>query len=132
MWLAVNEETVTLLDVSSMQSVARVPYSAVVTFGGCQDDLMVVLNNCDIQGPGTQKMLFALPKPKVMIHIAKKNWLKLEPIFLFDLGTDSGTDAAYCRLHERSGLRPAQYSERDADPAGIATLWSEQDKRERQ
>jgi hypothetical protein len=48
-----------------MQSVARVPYSAVVTFGGCQDDLMVVVNNCDIQGPGTQKMLFSLPKPKV-------------------------------------------------------------------
>ena len=68
MWLAVNEETITLLDVTSMQSVARVPYSAVVTFGGCQDDLMVVVNNCDIQGPGTQKMLFALPKPKVVFE----------------------------------------------------------------
>ncbi len=68
MWLAVNEETITLLDVTSMQSVARVPYSAVVTFGGCQDDLMVVVNNCDIQGPGTQKMLFALPKPKVIFE----------------------------------------------------------------
>lgn len=64
-WLAVNEEAITLLDATSMQSVARVPYSAVVTFGGCQDDLMVVVNNCDIQGPGTQRMLFALPKPKV-------------------------------------------------------------------
>lgn len=65
-WLSVNEETITLLDVSSMQSVARVPYSAIVTFGGCQDDLMVVVNNCDIQGPGTQRMLFSLPKPKVL------------------------------------------------------------------
>ena len=65
-WLSVNEETITLLDVSSMQSVARVPYSAIVTFGGCQEDLMVVVNNCDIQGPGTQRMLFSLPKPKVL------------------------------------------------------------------
>ena len=66
-WLAVNEETITLLDVSSMQSVARVPYSAIVTFGGCQEDLMIVVNNCDIQGPGTQRMLFSLPKAKVNI-----------------------------------------------------------------
>jgi hypothetical protein len=66
-WLAINEETITLLDVMSMQSVARVPYSAIVTFGGCQEDLMVVVNNCDIQGPGTQRMLFALPKPKVYL-----------------------------------------------------------------
>ncbi len=64
-WLAVNEEAITLLDMTTMQSVARVPYSAVVTFGGCQDDLMVVVNNCDIQGPGTQRMLFSLAKPKV-------------------------------------------------------------------
>ena len=70
-WLAVNEETITLLDVSSMQSVARVPYSAIVTFGGCQDDLMVVVNNCDIQGPGTQRMLFSLAKPKVLRHSIK-------------------------------------------------------------
>merc|ERR1712071_236624 len=41
-------------------------YSAIVTFGGCQDDLMVVVNNCDIQGPGTQRMLFSLAKPKIL------------------------------------------------------------------
>ena len=66
-WLAVNEDAITLLDVPTMQQVARVPYSSVVTFGGCQDDLMVVVNNCDIQGPGTQRMLFALAKPKVRV-----------------------------------------------------------------
>ena len=83
-WLAVNEETITLLDVTSMQSVARVPYSAVVTFGGCQDDLMVVVNNCDIQGPGTQKMLFALPKPKVFA-IASRHQRASFDFFFFQM-----------------------------------------------
>ena len=108
-WLAVNEETITLLDVTSMQSVARVPYSAVVTFGGCQDDLMVVVNNCDIQGPGTQKMLFALPKPKVFA-IASRHQRASFDIFFFS-NVDIGIDAAHSRLHERSRLRSAQHTE---------------------
>lgn len=94
-WLAINEETITLLDVTSMQSVARVPYSAVVTFGGCQDDLMVVVNNCDIQGPGTQKMLFALPKPKVRLSLS--NSQSENSHFTADLlgnAIDIGTDTA--------------------------------------
>ena len=92
--MAVNEEAITLLDTTTMQSVARVPYSAVVTFGGCQDDLMVVVNNCDIQGPGTQRMLFSLAKPKVSTYGIKIVELNIQKT-CFDC-LDSGTDAAHC------------------------------------
>ena len=125
-WLAVNEETITLLDVTSMQSVARVPYSAVVTFGGCQDDLMVVVNNCDIQGPGTQKMLFALPKPKVFAIASRHQKHRLT--FFFS-NVDIGIDAAHSRLHERSRLRSAQHTERYFVEIGFSSFGAQQNQR---
>jgi len=43
----------------------RYPYSSIVTFGGCQDDFMLVVSA--EEGAGSQKLLFALSKPKVKI-----------------------------------------------------------------
>ena len=63
-WMAVCEDGLTLLETGAMQPLVRISYESVVTFGGCQEDFMVVLST--EEGPaGTQKMLFALPKPRV-------------------------------------------------------------------
>uniref|UniRef100_A0A8L0DSG5 Pleckstrin homology domain containing, family H (with MyTH4 domain) member 1 n=1 Tax=Oncorhynchus mykiss TaxID=8022 RepID=A0A8L0DSG5_ONCMY len=43
-------------------------YQSVITFGGCRDDLMVVVSQTKEQGGGkksVEKLVFALPKPKV-------------------------------------------------------------------
>lgn len=63
-WVAVAEESVTLLELGTMQPLARYPYTSVLTFGGCQDDFMLVVNSDE--GLGSQKLLFALSKPKVV------------------------------------------------------------------
>ena len=57
-WVAIGEDAVTLLDLETMSTLVRHPYSEIVTFGGCQDDLMLVVNP-------HQKLIFALSKPKV-------------------------------------------------------------------
>lgn len=44
-WLAVSEDGVSLLDQHSMQLLARYSYDNVVTFGGCQDDFMLVVTS---------------------------------------------------------------------------------------
>ncbi|XP_033611575.1 uncharacterized protein CG43867 isoform X4 [Cryptotermes secundus] len=64
LWLVVNEDSVTLLELASMQAIAKYPYSAIVTFGGCQDDFMLVVSA--EEGAGSQKLLFALSKPKIL------------------------------------------------------------------
>lgn len=63
-WLAVTEDAVTLLDLAGMQPLARYSYTAVLTFGGCQDDFMLVVSA--EEGLGSQKLLFSLSKPKVI------------------------------------------------------------------
>ena len=86
-WLAVNEDGVSLLDQHSMQLLARYSYDNVVTFGGCQDDFMlVVTSDTDLpllplpptkhrynhsdrasseDSSGTTKLLFNAGKPQV-------------------------------------------------------------------
>lgn len=71
-WLAVSEESVTLLDFITMQTLERYPYSVVVTFGGCRDDFMLVVSQSEPEagrGEGaqvTERLLFSMPKPKVL------------------------------------------------------------------
>ena len=62
-WLAASQEGISLLELSSMQVMASYSYLQVLTFGGCQDDFMLVINTDD--GMRSQKLLFALSKPKV-------------------------------------------------------------------
>ncbi|XP_055915617.1 uncharacterized protein CG43867 isoform X3 [Eupeodes corollae] len=69
-WLAVSEDALNVLELSSMAPLARYPYTSVMTFGGCQDDFMLVVGNDDnLVTPGItneQKLLFAMSKPKIL------------------------------------------------------------------
>ena len=91
-WLAVNEDGVSLLDQHSMQLLVRYSYDSVVTFGGCQDDFMLVVSAVDYMSAdahqltaikkfnnhssnrgssedssGTTKLLFHAGKPQVLL-----------------------------------------------------------------
>lgn len=66
-WLAVAEDALSVLELSSMAQLARYPYSSVMTFGGCQDDFMLVVGTEDTLAPNhEQKLLFAMSKPKIL------------------------------------------------------------------
>ncbi|KNC25192.1 Uncharacterized protein FF38_08264, partial [Lucilia cuprina] len=68
-WLAVSEDALNVLELSSMAPIARYPYTSVMTFGGCQDDFMLVVSNEDTLascGTQEQKLLFAMSKPKIL------------------------------------------------------------------
>lgn len=66
-WLAVSEDSLNVLELSTMAPLARYPYSSVMTFGGCQDDFMVVVGADDTLAPHSdQKLLFAMSKPKIL------------------------------------------------------------------
>lgn len=66
-WLAVAEDALSVLELSSMAPLARYPYSSVMTFGGCQDDFMLVFGTEDTLAPNhEQKLLFAMSKPKIL------------------------------------------------------------------
>ncbi|CAG9859770.1 unnamed protein product [Phyllotreta striolata] len=64
-WLAVNEDAITVLDLATMQQRVRYPYTNVLTFGGCQEDFMLVVTQNDQQQP-SQKLIFSLSKPKIL------------------------------------------------------------------
>ena len=107
LWVAVGEDAVTLLDLETMSPLVRHPYSEVVTFGGCQDDLMLVVNP-------HQKHLFSLSKPKVriaptallLLPTARGVFVSIRAFIFFCsfhfLFKDFTIDSAHCRLHERS------------------------------
>lgn len=62
-WLTASEDGISVLELSTMQVISSYMYSQVLTFGGCQDDFMLVINTED--GLRSQKFLFSLSKPKV-------------------------------------------------------------------
>jgi len=80
LWMAINEDGVSLLDQHSMQPLARYSYDNVVTFGGCQEDFMLVTtsetesNNSkkyhqsgsSQDSSGTTKLLFNAGKPQIL------------------------------------------------------------------
>ncbi|XP_018342452.1 PREDICTED: uncharacterized protein CG43867 isoform X2 [Trachymyrmex septentrionalis] len=63
-WIAVSEDSVTLLELQTMAVMCRYNYGNIVTFGGCLDDFMLVA--CPDEGAAEQKLLFALSKPKIL------------------------------------------------------------------
>lgn len=65
-WLAVSEDAINVLELSSMAPIARYSYGAVMTFGGCQDDFMIVVGSEDTLQATEQKLLFAMSKPKIL------------------------------------------------------------------
>ncbi|KAL3212942.1 hypothetical protein MRX96_035768 [Rhipicephalus microplus] len=65
LWLAVSEDGISLLDCVTLQPWVQHPYSSVMTFGGCQEDFMLVV--CPEAGePCTERLLFAMPKAQVL------------------------------------------------------------------
>lgn len=64
-WIAVAEDACSVLELSSMTPIARHSYDNILTFGGHEDDFMLVVSPDD--EPNTEKkFLFALSKPKIL------------------------------------------------------------------
>lgn len=64
-WLAVAEDAVSVLELSSMTQLARHSYENILTFGGHLDDFMLVCSSGDDHN-SEKKYLFALSKPKIL------------------------------------------------------------------
>ncbi|MEJ1269461.1 pleckstrin homology domain containing family H (with MyTH4 domain) member 1 [Cricetulus griseus] len=67
-WIAVNEDGVSILDHHTMQVHITYPYSSVTTFGGCKDDFMLVIRSIPDQSSGKthiDKLIFKMPAPKI-------------------------------------------------------------------
>ncbi|XP_055098801.1 pleckstrin homology domain-containing family H member 2 [Symphalangus syndactylus] len=65
-WLAVHEDGLSLLEYNSMRLIVSYVYKSLMTFGGYQDDFMVVINNTHSKDKPTEKLLFAMAKPKIL------------------------------------------------------------------
>ncbi|XP_023611618.1 LOW QUALITY PROTEIN: pleckstrin homology domain-containing family H member 1 [Myotis lucifugus] len=67
-WIAVNEDGVSILDHNTMQVRVTYPYSSVTTFGGCRDDFMLVIRSIPDQSSGKghiEKLTFRMAAPKI-------------------------------------------------------------------
>ncbi|CAK6431981.1 unnamed protein product [Pipistrellus nathusii] len=67
-WIAVNEDGVSILDHNTMQVRVTYPYSSVTTFGGCRDDFMLVIRSIPDQSSGkghVDKLTFRMAAPKI-------------------------------------------------------------------
>ncbi|XP_045301832.1 pleckstrin homology domain-containing family H member 2 isoform X3 [Leopardus geoffroyi] len=64
MWLAIHEDGLSVLEYNSMRLIISYVYKSLMTFGGHQDDFMIVINNTHSKDKPTEKLLFAMAKPK--------------------------------------------------------------------
>uniref|UniRef100_A0A5F5PSD7 Pleckstrin homology, MyTH4 and FERM domain containing H1 n=2 Tax=Equus caballus TaxID=9796 RepID=A0A5F5PSD7_HORSE len=67
-WIAVNEDGVSILDHKTMQVHVTYPYSSVMTFGGCRDDFMLVIRSNPDHSSGKghiEKLIFRMAAPKI-------------------------------------------------------------------
>ena len=65
--MAVNEDGVSLLDYNTMQVTERFYYPSIITFGGCQEDFMMVIVTSEETHRGNEeKLLFETSKPKIL------------------------------------------------------------------
>ena len=70
-WLAVEEECISILDATKLNPVFKYKYRSVVTFGGWKEDFMLVVNKMTSKGSGqselgTERLLFVLPRGKIL------------------------------------------------------------------
>ncbi|XP_013383364.1 pleckstrin homology domain-containing family H member 2-like [Lingula anatina] len=72
-WLAVTDDGVAILEYGTMQYVTSYSYKAVVTFGGCRDDFMLVVNRKQDTSSRTEhrrkrtcKIQFHMPKLRIL------------------------------------------------------------------
>ncbi|XP_060463549.2 pleckstrin homology domain-containing family H member 2 isoform X1 [Panthera onca] len=66
MWLAIHEDGLSVLEYNSMRLIISYVYKSLMTFGGHQDDFMIVINNIHSKDKPTEKLLFAMAKPKIL------------------------------------------------------------------
>ncbi|XP_027721293.1 pleckstrin homology domain-containing family H member 2 isoform X2 [Vombatus ursinus] len=65
-WLAVHEDGISILEYNSMRLIVTYVYKILMTFGGYQDDFMVVINSAHSKDKPTDKLLFTMAKPKIL------------------------------------------------------------------
>uniref|UniRef100_A0A8B9G3H5 Pleckstrin homology, MyTH4 and FERM domain containing H1 n=1 Tax=Amazona collaria TaxID=241587 RepID=A0A8B9G3H5_9PSIT len=68
-WIAVNEDGISILDYNTMHLKVSYLYSSVLTFGGCRDDFMIVVSQMKERCSGknsTEKLLFTMAIPKIV------------------------------------------------------------------
>ncbi|XP_053444869.1 pleckstrin homology domain-containing family H member 2 [Nycticebus coucang] len=65
-WLAIHEDGLSVLEYNSMRLIVSYVYKSLMTFGGYQDDFMIVINNTHSKDKPTEKLLFAMAKPKIL------------------------------------------------------------------
>uniref|UniRef100_A0A8D0KXN7 Pleckstrin homology, MyTH4 and FERM domain containing H1 n=1 Tax=Strix occidentalis caurina TaxID=311401 RepID=A0A8D0KXN7_STROC len=68
-WIAVNEDGISILDYNIMHLKVSYSYSSVLTFGGCRDDFMIVVSQMKERSSGknsTEKLLFTMAIPKIV------------------------------------------------------------------
>ncbi|KFP29931.1 Pleckstrin homology domain-containing family H member 1, partial [Colius striatus] len=68
-WIAVNEDGISILDYNTMHLKVSYSYSSVLTFGGCRDDFMIVVSQIKERTSGknsTEKLLFTMAIPKIV------------------------------------------------------------------
>uniref|UniRef100_A0A8C0IVV0 Pleckstrin homology, MyTH4 and FERM domain containing H1 n=1 Tax=Chelonoidis abingdonii TaxID=106734 RepID=A0A8C0IVV0_CHEAB len=68
-WIAVNEDGISILDYNTMHLKLSYAYPSVLTFGGCRDDFMIVVSQGKDRSSGknsTEKLLFTMAAPKIV------------------------------------------------------------------
>uniref|UniRef100_A0A8C8R9A0 Pleckstrin homology, MyTH4 and FERM domain containing H1 n=1 Tax=Pelusios castaneus TaxID=367368 RepID=A0A8C8R9A0_9SAUR len=68
-WIAVNEDGISILDHTTMHLKLSYAYPSVLTFGGCRDDFMIVVSQVKDMSSGknsTEKLLFTMAAPKIV------------------------------------------------------------------
>ncbi|XP_074845713.1 pleckstrin homology domain-containing family H member 2 isoform X1 [Carettochelys insculpta] len=65
-WLAVHEDGISILEYSFLRLIVTYVHKSLMTFGGFQDDFMLIVNNAQSKDKSNEKLLFAMAKPKIL------------------------------------------------------------------
>ncbi|XP_068729703.1 pleckstrin homology domain-containing family H member 1-like isoform X1 [Montipora capricornis] len=73
-WLAVEEDSISILEAENLRLMCRYRYKHVVTFGGWKEDFMLVVNQSIMRGgntveQGTQRLLFVMPSRGKILEV---------------------------------------------------------------
>ncbi|XP_074853311.1 pleckstrin homology domain-containing family H member 1 [Carettochelys insculpta] len=86
-WIAVNEDGISILDYNTMHLKLSYAYASVLTFGGCRDDFMIVVSQGKDKSSGknsTEKLLFTMAPPKIvevtLLIVSYINYSALTPL----------------------------------------------------
>lgn len=82
-----------------MQVIERFPYPSIVTFGGCQEDFMLVVSGTTGDLPVTERLLFTTTKPRIL------EMTLLIADYMNMMGQHLPKSAPRSTLHSRSASR---------------------------